>query len=79
MEANITNNRQYAGNEVCLTIPGDVDADFDVDLYDAVKLLRVLGVKEGDPDYNPNLDINNNGQIFYDAVILLSHYGDTYP
>lgn len=79
LETNTTDNRQYAGNEVCLTIPGDVDADFDVDLYDAVKLLRVLGVKEGDPDYNPNLDINNNGQIFYDAVILISHYGDRYP
>ncbi len=64
---------------VVVTIPGDVDGDFDVDLYDAVKLLIRYGVKKGEPDYDPNLDIDDDGRIFlYDAVILLSRYGQKY-
>jgi len=65
---------------VTVTIPGDVDGDFDVDLYDAVKLLARYGARIGDPQYDPVYDIDNDGRIFlYDAVILLSHYGQKYP
>jgi len=72
-------------NIITVTIPGDVDGDFvdgqyyDVFLYDAVKLLAKYGVREDDPNFNPNYDIDNDGRIFlYDAVILLSHYGQRY-
>ena len=66
----------YIDDCVVVTIPRDVDGDFDVDVYDAVKLLKCYGAKKGQPNYDPNLDINDNGQIFlYDAVILLTHYG----
>lgn len=79
-EVNITDNTAYCIKEICITIAGDVDADFDVDLYDAVKLLARYGAKEGDPNYDPNCDINCNGKIYlYDAVILLSHYGQKDP
>jgi PKD repeat protein len=78
-ETDISDNTLTDG-WVVVTIPGDVDGDFDVDLYDAVKLLYSYGAKEGDPDYDPNLDINGNGQIFlFDAVILLTHYGQKDP
>lgn len=74
-EANITDNI-FTDGWITVTIPGDVDGDFDVDLYDAVKLLTCYGVNEGEPKYDPNLDINGNDQIYlYDAVILLSNYG----
>ena len=59
-------------------IVGDVGAEF-VDLYHAVRLLIVYGIEESEPNYNPNCDLDNNRQIFlYDAVILLSHYGDSW-
>ena len=65
---------------VTVTIPGDVDADFDVDLYDAVNLLVRYGAKAGQPQYDPNCDIDGDGDIdLYDAVILLAHYGQKYP
>ncbi len=65
---------------IIITIPGDVDGDFDVDLYDAVKLLIRYGTEEPDSFYDPNCDIDNDGEIFlYDAVILLTHYGQKYP
>ena len=79
-ETDIENNVLYSDVEVCVTIPGDVDADFDVDLYDAVKLLVCYGAKEGGLDYNSVCDIDGDGDIdLYDAVILLTHYGEKYP
>ena len=67
-------------NWIVVTIPGDVDADFDVDLYDAVKLLVIYGAKKDNPRYDPNCDIDGDGSIdLYDAVRLLTHYGQKDP
>ncbi|MCJ7425102.1 peptidoglycan DD-metalloendopeptidase family protein [Candidatus Bathyarchaeota archaeon] len=83
-ETNTVDNTFVAG-VVIVTIPGDVDGDlenghYDVDLFDAVKLLAYYGAKEGDPNFDPNCDIDNCGQVFlFDAVILLSRYGQKYP
>jgi hypothetical protein len=83
-ETDITDNNLTDG-WIVVTIPGDVSGDlenghYDVDLYDAVKLLACYGARKGEPNYDPNCDIDNNGQVFlYDAVILLSHYGEKYP
>jgi nitrous oxidase accessory protein NosD len=68
------------GSIVTVTIPGDVDGDFNVDLYDAVKLLTHYGAKTGQPAYDPVCDIDGNGNIdLYDAVELLTNYGQKYP
>ncbi len=65
---------------VVVTIPGDVDGDFDVDLFDAVKLLKCYGAKKGQPNYDPHCDIDGDGDIdLFDAVILLKHYGQKAP
>jgi outer membrane protein assembly factor BamB len=65
---------------VTVTIPGDVDGDHWVFLYDAVKLLSRYGAKIGDPQYDAVYDIDEDGRIFlYDAVILLAHYGQKDP
>jgi len=79
-ETDVSDNTLSADQELCITISGDVDGDFDVDLYDAVKLLVRYGAKEGSPSYDPNCDIDGDGDIdLYDAVALLVHYGEKYP
>jgi hypothetical protein len=79
-ETDLDDNTLIASECVCVTIPGDVDCDRDVDLYDAVKLLVRYGAKKDQPEYDPNCDIDGDGHIdLYDAVILLTHYGQKYP
>lgn len=51
-EADTTDNTLSDG-AIIVTMSGDVDGDFDVDLYDAVKLLVAYGAKKGQPDYDP--------------------------
>jgi hypothetical protein len=78
-ETDIADNN-YVDGTVIIVWPGDLDADKDVDLYDAVKLLVVYGAKVGMPQYNPNVDINCDGKIdLYDAVLLLVSYGYKEP
>lgn len=63
----------YTDGLVAVTIPGDVDGDFDVDIYDVVKICAIYGKKHGDPNYNPSCDIDN------DVVICTNHYGHKDP
>jgi len=74
-EADLEDNT-YVDDWIVVTIPGDVDGDFDVDLYDAVKLLVCYGAKKGNPKYDSICDLDGDGDIdLYDAVRLLTNYG----
>jgi endoglucanase len=65
---------------VKVTIPGDINGDFKVDLKDLVILANAYGSTPGAPNWNPNADINGNGQVgLSDLVILAQHYGQHYP
>jgi len=65
---------------VVVTIQGDVDGDFDVDIYDVVKITGIYTSERGDPQFNPNSDLDCNGKIqIYDVVMCTSHYGQKYP
>jgi parallel beta-helix repeat protein len=69
-----------AGNKlnrwVSVTLPGDVDGDFDVDIYDVVKICTCYGSKKGEQQYYPNCDIDDNEKInIFDVVIATSRYG----
>jgi len=78
-EKDISDNNLTKG-WVVITIPGDVDGDFDVDIYDVVKITGVYRSKIGDSDYKPNSDMNSDGIIdIYDVVICTSHYGQKDP
>jgi hypothetical protein len=83
-ETHVVDNA-YTDGSVLVTMPGDVDGDleggrYDVDLFDAVKLLAGYGYRRGETEYNPNCDIDNDGRVFlFDAVILLGNYGKKYP
>ncbi len=75
-----TADNTFADGIITVTIPGDVDGDWDVDLYDVVKICAVYGSKKGDPEYVSNRDINCDGKInIYDVVIACTHYGQKDP
>ena len=58
----------------------DVNYDFKVDLYDAVKVLIAYGSELGDDNWNPQCDIAEpyNKIDLYDATLLLTNYGEKY-
>lgn len=65
---------------VVVTIPGDIDGDYDVDYKDLFILARAYGCSIGDECYVPNADLDCNGKIDYkDLFILARHYGQEDP
>jgi len=64
---------------IIIVLPGDVDADRDVDIYDVVAVCGVYGLTIGDPGFDPDKDIIPNGVIdIYDVVLLCGNYGAIY-
>jgi len=68
----------YIGPYHLISIPRDVDGDYDVDLYDVVKICLAYGSKKGEPEYEANCDVNCDDKIdLYDVVTVCIHYGET--
>jgi len=60
---------------VLVTIPGDINGDMDVDLFDIVRICSTYGTSEPEPGFDPNSDLNNNGSIdIFDIVITVKNY-----
>ncbi len=80
----VTNETDTSDNElidglVFVTIPGDVDADRDVDIFDIVLMAYAYSSKEGDPLYQPNYDMNSDEKIdIFDIVIAAANYGENW-
>jgi len=75
-----TTDNTFTYGVITITILGDVDGDFDVDIYDVVKITGIYGCNKNDPEFNPNSDLDDDGEItIYDVVRCTSHYGETYP
>jgi hypothetical protein len=63
-----------------VTIPGDVNGDYTVDIYDAILLAGCFSSHPSSPHWNPNTDINGDNIVdLYDAIILAGHYNQHYP
>jgi hypothetical protein len=78
-EMNTDNNNCTAGL-TAVTIPGDVDGNFKVNMGDVVQLCTTFGATPGKPRWNPNCDIDNNAKIdMGDIIIALKNFGKTYP
>lgn len=61
---------------IMVTIPGDVNGDGTVDIYDLALVSKAYGTMKGDPSYNPNADINCDGAIgINDLAINGKNYG----
>jgi hypothetical protein len=78
-EPNITGNNVFGG-WVVVTIPGDLNGDFTVDLSDLVILAKAYGFSPGDFKWNINADVDGDGVVGRsDLAILAQHYGEHYP
>ena len=76
-DANASDNSLTYGM-VKVTVPGDVDGDRDIDIYDIVKIASAYSSGLGNPRFDPNCDIDSNNIInIYDVVIATSRYGYT--
>jgi len=74
-ETDLADNTNF-GNTVLVTIPGDVNGDFQVKPKDLNTLLAAFGSRP----YDPNCDFDDNGYIApKDLNTLLSHFGQHYP
>jgi len=75
-----TEDNSMTDGSVLVTPVGDVDGDFDVDIYDIVRICIVYGLEEGDVGYVRVCDINSDGKIdIYDVTTASSHYGQKDP
>lgn len=64
---------------VLVSIPGDVDGDRDVDLYDLVQMADVYGLPKLDPRYNTYCDVDDDGDVdIYDVVAAARNYGKSW-
>jgi hypothetical protein len=78
-ETNTADNT-FTDGTLLLTIPGDINGDFRVNLQDLVLLANAYGSKPGDMKWNPNADLNGNGTVdLPDLVIMANHYNQHYP
>ena len=74
-DTDITDNSLTDG-WILVTIPGDVDGDKDVDIYDVTRFIACYCV-DWIPD--PNTDIDGDGDVdIYDVVILCCNYGESW-
>jgi hypothetical protein len=65
---------------VKVTIPGDVDGNFLVDIYDVTAICICYDAKIGDPNYDPNCDLDGKGIIdIFDVTTACLTYGQKYP
>jgi hypothetical protein len=65
---------------VIITIPGDVNGDGRVDIYDAIILAGAFNSSPGKSNWNPNADINDDNVVdIYDAIIMGGNFGKANP
>jgi hypothetical protein len=57
-------------------IPGDINGDGTVDIYDAILLSAAFNSMPGSKNWNPYADVNGDGIVdIYDAIILSAYFG----
>ncbi|MFQ6068518.1 MAG: CARDB domain-containing protein [Candidatus Bathyarchaeia archaeon] len=71
-----TADNTFTDDWVFVTIPGDIDGDRDVDIFDVVHMAKAYGTEKGTPRYKPVCDIDDDGDV--DIFDLVSGAGDTY-
>jgi len=82
-ETNTTNNNNFTGGFVYVSMVGDLTGptpfvpDGKVDGRDMIAVAKCFGSRLGDPSYNPNCDLFNCGEIDgRDITIVAKHFGE---
>jgi parallel beta-helix repeat protein len=75
-----TSDNNFTMYAVKITIPGDINGDFTVDIYDALTLAGAYNSKPNSPNWNLNADINGDNMVdIYDAIILAGNFNKRVP
>jgi len=78
-ETDTTDNTLVDG-WIFVTIPGDVNGDNIIDIFDAIILAGAFGSTPSSPNWNSNADINGDNIIdIFDAIILAGAFGKSDP
>jgi parallel beta-helix repeat protein len=76
-----TGDNNYTDGTIRVNMAGDVAPEYGlVDIVDVVYVAIHFGAKNGEPEYEPNADINGDAIIdIVDIVIVAIHFGETDP
>jgi parallel beta-helix repeat protein len=78
-ETNTANNN-CTGCMMKVSIPGDINGDFKVDLSDLVLLSKAYNSGPGDARWNPNADFKGEDWVgLSDLIIMAKHYNQSVP
>ena len=73
-----TADNTYTYGTVLLTIPGDVNGDRIVEVYDLFMISKLYNSTPISPNWNPNADINNDEAVnTLDIEITSAHWGES--
>jgi hypothetical protein len=75
-----TEDNTFVDGWILVTMPGNVNADDTVDIFDIVQVAVAFGSTHSDliPPWNPNADINNDGVVdIFDIVVVGLYFGET--
>jgi hypothetical protein len=63
-----------------MPIPGDLNSDGAVNIFDLRIVAKAFGSRPGDPYWDPRADLNRDGRIsILDLVLVAINYGRTTP
>jgi hypothetical protein len=75
-----TADNTFTDGTIYVGIPGDINGDGIVDIYDAILLAKAYNSKLYDPTWNANADINSDANVdIYDALILAGNFNKHVP
>jgi hypothetical protein len=74
----------YVNGWIAITILGDINGDFKVDIKDLVLVTKYFRAYPGDPRWEEvlarNSDINSDNKVdIKDLVLVIKHFGEHYP
>ena len=75
-----TADNLFTDGWIILTILGDLNGDYKVNILDAIALSKAFGFRPGDPNWNPNADLVEDDNInILDAIALSKTFGQEDP
>jgi parallel beta-helix repeat protein len=75
-ETDTTDNNCTGGTVYIGLIPGDLNGDDIVDIYDALTAAKAFGSTPSSPHWNQAADLNRDGQVdIFDIIILAQNFG----